>query len=85
MIHVKAKISSSCLRNFLTFVMQLIFFEVPLSSFPLRCTFEDGTDCFLKDDKKFDDFDWHVYHVRAIKCYNLSQVSAFTSFCLQLR
>uniref|UniRef100_K1QQ99 MAM and LDL-receptor class A domain-containing protein 1 n=1 Tax=Magallana gigas TaxID=29159 RepID=K1QQ99_MAGGI len=36
-----------------------------LSSLPQRCTFEDGADCFLKDDKKFDDFDWIVKYVRA--------------------
>nr|XP_034302513.1 MAM and LDL-receptor class A domain-containing protein 1 isoform X2 [Crassostrea gigas] len=37
-----------------------------LSSLPQRCTFEDGADCFLKDDKKFDDFDWIVKYGRTL-------------------
>lgn len=32
-----------------------------------RCTFEVGTECFLKDVEVTDDFDWTILSVRDIK------------------
>lgn len=39
---------------------------VPIA-LPLSCTFEVGTECFLKDVEVTDDFDWTILSVRDIK------------------
>ncbi|XP_052711416.1 MAM and LDL-receptor class A domain-containing protein 1-like isoform X1 [Crassostrea angulata] len=40
--------------------IELFDFPCPEVSLPASCTFEAKTDCFLKNDKTFDDFDWNV-------------------------
>lgn len=39
---------------------------VPIA-LPLSCTFEVGTECFLKDAVGSDDFDWTILSVRENK------------------
>uniref|UniRef100_K1QHM5 MAM domain-containing protein n=1 Tax=Magallana gigas TaxID=29159 RepID=K1QHM5_MAGGI len=41
-------------------------YSVPIA-LPLSCTFEVGTECFLKDAVGSDDFDWTILSTKQAK------------------